>query len=96
MNGNITMREATQVIEDAMRSSGAPKSRWSINRGMLSVVLDERIVEIGIPRNQTFYALQNLREEVMLITEELRKERDAKQIDLEQYIKQTPQERRAG
>ena len=89
MKGHITKGEALQVIKDAIASSTLPRSHWSIHAGKLNIMIGERVVQISIPRNQTFYALESLRKQVVSVIDEARRERDARQIDLEQYLKQT-------
>ena len=89
MKGHITKREAMQVIKDAIAASALPRAHWSIQAGELNVMVGERVVQISIPRHQTFYALESLRKQVLQVIEEARRERDARQIDLEQHLRQT-------
>lgn len=88
-NGTIRGREVKEVIRDLMRQRKVPAHVWNLTpRGILTILVGTRIVEIPCPAGQTFYGLQAALRRIEQALDERERGHDRRQIDLEDLIKE--------
>jgi hypothetical protein len=87
IGGTIRQREVKEVVEDVMRAHNVPPSTWSIENGVLRLMIGARIAEVSCKRGQTFYSMQQLVAKVEQVISEFKSTKQRRQqVDLEDAI----------
>jgi hypothetical protein len=86
--GTIRGREAKQVVADILQERGISPSLWAIRSDGLHILVRGRQVIVPFRAGLTVYGLDAVRRRVEALCDESRKPHDARQIDIEDAIRE--------
>ena len=86
--GTIRQFEARQVVKDLLDREGVSKAAIGWKGSSLHMLVGSRKVIVNCPAGLTYYGLQAALRHVEAAISDLRRHRDARQIDLEDAIRE--------